>query len=93
MRSHFSRRLRNVGLLVTAAMTLAATTAFADPYNSEQQRLCSSDAMRLCSSEIPNVEQVTACMRKQKASLSDGCKAVFDKQVVSTETPGTRTQR
>ena len=92
MRSTISRRLHHIGLLA-AAMTMAATVASADPYNAEQQRLCSSDAMRLCSTEIPNVDQVTACMRRQKASLSEGCKSVFDKQVVSTETPGTRSPR
>ena len=34
--------------------------------------------MRLCSSEIPNVERITACMERQRDSLSDGCKAVFE---------------
>jgi hypothetical protein len=33
--------------------------------------------MRLCSSEIPDVERVTACMAQKRAQLSDGCKAVF----------------
>ena len=33
--------------------------------------------MRLCSSEIPDVERVTACMVQKRAQLSDGCKAVF----------------
>ena len=37
----------------------------------------SRDAMRLCSSEIPDVERVTACMVQKRAQLSDGCKAVF----------------
>ncbi len=37
------------------------------------------DAFRLCSREIPNVDGITACMRKQKSSLGPACKAVFDK--------------
>src|SRR5258707_9601613 len=45
-----------------------------------------SDAFRLCSSEIPNVDRVTICMRKHKASLSDGCKAVFDTPEPSSST-------
>lgn len=36
--------------------------------------MCTGDAMRLCSSEIPDV---TACMVQKRAQLSDGCKAVF----------------
>jgi hypothetical protein len=57
----------------------AATQGQAKPYSPEQQRLCQDDAMRLCSADVPDVDKVTACMRKQKASLSEACKAVFDK--------------
>ncbi|WP_375415083.1 hypothetical protein [uncultured Bradyrhizobium sp.] len=46
-------------------------------YSPEQEQLCTGDAMRLCSSEIPDVERVTACMIRQKAQLSDGCRSVF----------------
>jgi hypothetical protein len=35
--------------------------------------MCTGDAMRLCSSEIPDVERVTACMVQKRAQLSDGC--------------------
>jgi hypothetical protein len=30
-------------------------------------------------SEIPNVERITACMHKQRSSLSQGCRSVFGK--------------
>jgi hypothetical protein len=55
----------------------------------EQQETCSGDAMRLCSSEIPNVDRITACMERQRDSLSDGCKAVFeaDAPAAAVETP------
>ena len=39
--------------------------------------MCTGDAMRLCSSEIPDVERVTACMIRNKARLSAGCRAYF----------------
>ncbi len=45
----------------------------------DQRRLCTSDVFRLCASEIPSVERITACMRKQRASLSEGCRSVFGK--------------
>ena len=32
---------------------------------------------RLCAGEIPNVRAITACLRRQRASLSEACRAVF----------------
>jgi hypothetical protein len=32
------------------------------------------------------MDQITICMRTQKASLSSGCKAAFEKQLVSAAT-------
>lgn len=52
----------------------------ANAYTQEQARLCTADAFRLCGSYIPDEDQVGACMRKQKASLSVGCKSVFDRR-------------
>jgi hypothetical protein len=65
------------GLVVCMSVVTVSTISFAS--NAEQQRLCSGDAFRLCSSEIPDVDRVTICMRKHRASLSDACKAVFDR--------------
>jgi hypothetical protein len=45
----------------------------------DQRRLCTGDVLRLCASEIPNVERITACMHKQRSSLSEGCRKVFGK--------------
>ncbi len=52
-------------------------TSASQAYSPEQEQMCTGDAMRLCGSEIPDVERVTACMIQKRASLSDGCKAVF----------------
>jgi hypothetical protein len=38
----------------------------------EQQRRCSTDDVRLRNPKTPDVDRVTICMRKHKASLSDG---------------------
>ena len=65
-----------------AAAAFAAFAAWATPghaYTEMQRAACTPDAFRLCSSEIPNVEGITACMRKQKSSLSSACRAVFDR--------------
>src|SRR5690242_16481534 len=49
----------------------------------DQRRLCTPDVWRLCSSEIPDVERITACMRRQRAHLSEGCRSVFGKPAQS----------
>lgn len=75
--------VRMAAWLALGAM-LVALPASAESVYAEKRRLCTGDAFRLCSSEIPNVELVTACMRRQKDSLSEGCKSVFDKDDVSS---------
>jgi hypothetical protein len=45
----------------------------------EAQRLCTGDVMRLCSSEIPDRGRIIACMQRQRANLSAGCRSVFNK--------------
>jgi hypothetical protein len=72
-----TQRQFGFGLVVCMSVVTVSTISYAS--TAEQQRLCSSDAFRLCSSEIPDVERVTICMRKHRASLSDACKAVFDR--------------
>ena len=79
MMATMMKRPGPTGLLVAFALALSAATTAVQAHSADQERLCSADAMRLCSAQVPNVEQVTACMRKQKANLSDACKAVFDK--------------
>jgi hypothetical protein len=76
-------------LMVATALMLGTLTTASNAYTLEQQEMCSGDAMRLCSSEIPNVERITACMERQRDSLSEGCKAVFevDTPAATTESP------
>lgn len=64
-------------VLIATVMVLGMASA-ASAYTAEQEQMCTGDAMRLCSAEIPNVDAVTACMARQRAQLSPGCKAVFD---------------
>ena len=62
------------GLLLALA---ASGSALADLATPEQRRACTPDVYRLCAGEIPNVRAITACLRRQKASLSEACRAVF----------------
>lgn len=71
-RIHFARTLGLLFALFTGGSALAA---LATP---EQRRACTPDVYRLCPGEIPNVRAITACLRRQKASLSEACRAVFE---------------
>jgi hypothetical protein len=58
----------------------ATGSAFAELATPEQKRACTPDVYRLCAGEIPNVKAITACLRRQKASLSKACRVVFEQR-------------
>jgi hypothetical protein len=74
-------------LAVATLLALGMLTTASRAYTLEQQQMCSGDAMRFCSSEIPNVDRITACMERQRDYLSEGCRAVFE-----VETPAAATE-
>jgi hypothetical protein len=43
--------------------------------------MCAGDAFRLCSSEIPDIPAITACMMKHRTDLSTGCRTVMDQDL------------
>ena len=77
MTASFTRTLRQAGLVLAFAVALSPTASFA--FSAEAQAMCTGDAFRLCSSEIPNIPKITACMFKHRAELSAGCRSVMDK--------------
>lgn len=64
--------------LALALTLFTAGSALADLATPEQKRACTPDVYRLCPGEIPNARAITACLRRQKTSLSDACRAVFE---------------
>jgi hypothetical protein len=70
--------------LMHGTESLAQSEASAD-----DRAACTPDVFRLCSSEIPNVERIVACLQKDKARLSEKCRAVFNRQStnVASRTP------
>ena len=79
--------MRSISLLGDAARSILLCMAFsltqiadagAFDVTQEQRAACAPDAFRLCGSEIPNVNRVTACMDAKKARLSPSCRAVFE---------------
>lgn len=77
MTFHHTSRIALLFAIACAATALSArpTLAF-----SEAQQMCTGDAMRLCGHEVPNVQQITACMVRLRAQVSPGCRAVMDRE-------------
>ena len=84
MTAYLTRTIRQAGIVLAFAVSfsaLSATSSFA--YSSEAQQMCTGDAFRLCSSEIPDIPKITACMIKQRANLSSGCRTVLDRDLAA----------
>ena len=65
------------GLLAAVTLAIAMWPAASQAYTPEQQQACTPDAFRLCSSDIPDVDRITACMIRNRAQLSPACRAFF----------------
>jgi hypothetical protein len=84
MTASFTSTVRQAGLVLALAASLSAlssTSSFA--FSPEAQKMCTGDAFRLCSSEIPNIPKITACMFKHRAELSSGCRTVMDRDLAA----------
>jgi len=84
MTAQLTRTIRKAAAILAVAASLGAvssTSSFA--FSSEAQQMCTGDAFRLCSSEIPNIPKITACMYKHRAELSTGCRTVMDRDLAS----------
>jgi hypothetical protein len=84
MRSNLQNARTSVlQILFAAAVVLAAGSAHAqdtseDRGTPEQRMACTSDAFRLCWNDIPVVDRIVACLRRNRPQLSIGCRAVFE---------------
>jgi hypothetical protein len=81
MTASLTKTIRRAGLMLAFAVSVSAlssTSSFA--FSAEAQQMCTGDAFRLCSSEIPNIPAITACMVKHRADLSAGCRGVMDRE-------------
>ena len=82
MSASFVSQFRKAGLVLAFAVSVSALSSSRSfAFSSEAQQMCTGDAFRLCSSEIPNISKITACMIKQRASLSAGCRTVMDRDL------------
>lgn len=72
-------RSRRASMFAFLLALIASCSAHAEQGTAEQRRACTPDVYRLCAGEIPNVRAITACLRRQKASLRPACAAVFER--------------
>jgi len=85
MTASFTSKVRQAGLVLGFALSLSAlssTQSFA--FSSEAREMCTGDAFKFCSSEIPNIPAITTCMFKHRAQLSQGCRSVMDKDLAAS---------
>ncbi len=81
MRSHFTSVL-----CLTAGLVFGAGTALAQTYDPDRmasqgdqkaREACTPDVMRLCNDYIPDVPQIVACLKRERANLSPACGEIF----------------
>jgi hypothetical protein len=81
---------RSVKKIAAGALVLGVLTAsfpapsFAakvatDDATPEERAACTSDAFRLCSSAIPSVDRVVACLKSEKSKLSPLCRSAVQR--------------
>ncbi len=80
-----TKTIRQTGLMLAFALSFSAISTQSFAFSAEAQQMCTGDAFRLCSSEIPNIDRITACMMKQRTSLSSGCRAVMDRDLAAAK--------
>jgi hypothetical protein len=70
--------LKSFAPIAFAAATFALMTSVAFAQGTQsQQDACRPDVFRLCTSFIPDVGQIVACLRGNEARLSDACHQVM----------------
>jgi hypothetical protein len=80
-----STRIRRAGLILAFALSFSAPSTSSFAFSAEARQMCTGDAMRLCSSEIPDVSRITTCMIRQRASLSGGCRTVLERDLAAQQ--------
>lgn len=75
---HTGRAIARVVALASVLTALGTVAAMAYNATPEQRRACTPDVYRLCAGEIPSVPKITACLRRNRANLSEACRAVFE---------------
>ena len=85
MTAFLTKTIRQASLVLAFAVSFSALSTQSFAFSAEAQSMCTGDAFRLCSSEIPNIPGITACMFKHRAELSTGCRTVMDRDLAAKQ--------
>src|ERR1700752_663639 len=78
MRSRFLPALcLAAALSIGSAAALAQEDRYVNDVDDKQRAACTPDVRRLCHQYVPDVPQIVACLRAQRASQSPACADVF----------------
>jgi hypothetical protein len=81
MRSHVTSVL-----CLAAGLVFGAGSALAQAYDPDRvasqgdqkaREACTPDVMRLCNDYVPDIPQIVACLKRQRANLSPACGEMF----------------
>ena len=81
------------GLLVCAGPALAQSydpDRMASQADQKAREACTPDVMRLCNDYIPDIPQIVACLKRQRANLSPACGEIFAAEAPPPEQKPTR---
>ena len=80
------RRVADLVFAATLAISALASAARVEAFEitAEQREACMGDALRLCGSEIPDVDRVLVCMRAKKSQVSARCKATIPRTLAAS---------
>lgn len=65
-------------IFVLALAVAGAATAAAQAVTKQEQAACRSDAVKFCSDHVGKPSEMNACLRDNKESLSQACRAVVE---------------
>jgi hypothetical protein len=66
-----------LGAVLATSFVFAILPRAGYGYTADEQQACTGDAFRLCSSDIPDVDRITACMIRNRSQLSPECRVFF----------------
>ncbi len=83
MTALLTKTIRQAGLVAAIAISFSAISTSSFAFGPEARQMCMGDAFRLCSADIPDIPRITACMVRQRRSLTSGCRVVLDRELAA----------
>ena len=80
-------RSSRAAVLAALAFSLAGQASAAEPRSQSDEDACRPDVFRLCASEIPDEDDIVACLKADLAQLSPECHAVIAPPPVRSKRP------